>query len=118
MEGVSHESCSLAGTLGLNKLIVIYDMNNISIDGDISIAFTENIKKRFDLIYTEEVLEHLSDPIETLIKLSKLLKNDGFMIHKFPSSKFFQLKLNFNYVPKKDCAHPLEHINIFCKNCI
>ena len=48
MEGISHEVCSLAGTLGLNKLILIYDMNNISIDGDTSIAFTENIKKRFD----------------------------------------------------------------------
>ena len=46
MEGISHEVCSLAGTLGLNKLILIYDMNNISIDGDTSIAFTENIKKR------------------------------------------------------------------------
>ena len=39
------------------------------------------------------------------------------MIHKFPSSKFFQLKLYFNYVPKKDCAHPLEHINLFNKKC-
>jgi transketolase len=48
MEGISHEVCSLAGTLGLNKLIVMYDMNNISIDGDISIAFTESIKQRFD----------------------------------------------------------------------
>ena len=47
MEGVSHESCSLAGTLGLNKLIVFYDMNNISIDGDTSLAYTENVKKRF-----------------------------------------------------------------------
>jgi transketolase len=48
MEGISHEACSLAGTLGLSKLILIYDMNNISIDGDTSLAFTENIKKRFD----------------------------------------------------------------------
>ncbi len=48
MEGISHEVCSLAGTLGLHKLIVIYDMNNISIDGDTSLAFTENIGKRFD----------------------------------------------------------------------
>ncbi len=86
-------------------------------NGIINYQNISDIKKRFDLIYTEEVLEHLSDPIETLIKLSKLLKNDGFMIHKFPSSKFFQLKLNFNYVPKKDCAHPLEHINLFNKKC-
>ncbi len=47
MEGVSHECCSLAGTLGLNKLIVFYDMNNISIDGDTSLTYTENVKKRF-----------------------------------------------------------------------
>ena len=47
MEGVSHESCSLAGTLGLNKLILFYDMNRISIDGDTSLAYTEDVKKRF-----------------------------------------------------------------------
>ncbi len=47
MEGISHEVCSLAGTLGLNKLIVVYDMNGISIDGDIKLWFTEDIKQRF-----------------------------------------------------------------------
>ena len=48
MEGVSHEACSLAGTLKLNKLIALYDDNGISIDGDISGWFTDNTKQRFE----------------------------------------------------------------------
>ena len=47
MEGISHEVCSLAGTLKLNKLIVFYDMNQISIDGNVNGWFTENIPSRF-----------------------------------------------------------------------
>ncbi|MCV2502986.1 MAG: transketolase [Neisseriaceae bacterium] len=47
MEGISHEACSLAGTLGLGKLIVLYDDNNISIDGKVEGWFTENIPMRF-----------------------------------------------------------------------
>ena len=47
MEGISHEVCSLAGTLKLNKLIVFYDMNKISIDGDVNGWFTENVPSRF-----------------------------------------------------------------------
>jgi len=48
MEGISHEACSLAGTLGLGKLIAIYDCNHISIDGDISGWFTEDVPGRFE----------------------------------------------------------------------
>ena len=48
MEGISHEACSLAGTLGLGKLIVIYDSNRISIDGEVEGWFTENVPQRFD----------------------------------------------------------------------
>jgi transketolase len=47
MEGVSHEACSLAGTMNLNKLIVFYDMNSISIDGNVNGWFTEDIPSRF-----------------------------------------------------------------------
>lgn len=47
MEGISHEAASLAGTLGLGKLIVLYDDNRISIDGDVKGWFTENIPQRF-----------------------------------------------------------------------
>lgn len=48
MEGISHEAASLAGTLGLGKLIVLYDDNNISIDGKVDGWFTENIPQRFE----------------------------------------------------------------------
>jgi transketolase len=47
MEGISHEACSLAGTLGLGKLIVFYDDNGISIDGDVRGWFTDNTPERF-----------------------------------------------------------------------
>lgn len=48
MEGISYEAISLAGTLKLNKLILIYDSNNITIEGNTEIAFTENVIKRFE----------------------------------------------------------------------
>ena len=48
MEGISHEVCSLAGTLGLGKLIVLYDDNNISIDGEVPGWFADDTAARFE----------------------------------------------------------------------
>lgn len=48
MEGISHEACSLAGTLGLSKLIVMYDDNGISIDGEVEHWFADNTPQRFE----------------------------------------------------------------------
>ncbi|WP_134705171.1 transketolase [Ammoniphilus sp. YIM 78166] len=48
MEGVSAEAASMAGHMGLGKLVVLYDSNDISLDGELSFAFTESVKKRFE----------------------------------------------------------------------
>ena len=65
MEGVSHEACSLAGTLGLGKLIVIYDDNNISIDGDVRGWFRDDTPGRFEA-YGWQVVRNVNghDPNE------------------------------------------------------
>ncbi|TVQ39720.1 MAG: transketolase [Spirochaetaceae bacterium] len=56
MEGVCSEACSLAGHLGLGKLIVFYDMNGTTIEGPTSLTFTEDVAKRFEA-YRWQVLE-------------------------------------------------------------
>lgn len=64
MEGISHEVCSLAGTLGLGKLIVFYDDNGISIDGEVDGWFTDNTAERF-AAYHWQVIDNINghDPI-------------------------------------------------------
>ncbi|WP_150464581.1 transketolase [Francisella sp. XLW-1] len=70
MEGVSHEACSLAGTLGLNKLIAFWDDNSISIDGDTKGWFTDNTVERFKAYgwnVIEDVDGHNFEAIEKAI---------------------------------------------------
>lgn len=65
MEGISSEAFSLAGTLGLSKLIVLYDSNKISIEGSTDIAFTENVQKRFEAFgFQTLTVENGNDPEE------------------------------------------------------
>lgn len=70
MEGISHESASMAGHMGLGKLIYLYDSNRISIEGSTVITFTEDVTKRFDA-YNWHVIEidgHDHDQITSAIE--------------------------------------------------
>jgi transketolase len=71
MEGISHEACSLAGTLGLNKLIAFYDDNGISIDGHVQGWFTDDTPKRFEA-YGWQVIRNVDGhDAEAVIKAIK-----------------------------------------------
>ncbi|MCG8609383.1 MAG: transketolase, partial [Pseudomonadales bacterium] len=74
MEGVSHEVCSLAGTLGLGKLVLFYDDNGISIDGEVEGWFTDDTPKRFES-YGWQVIAgvdgHDADEIKAAIETAR-----------------------------------------------
>jgi len=73
MEGISHEVCSLAGTLGLGKLIAFYDDNGISIDGEVEGWFTDNTAQRFEA-YGWQVLRvdgHKAEEIKAAIETAR-----------------------------------------------
>jgi transketolase len=74
MEGISHEACSLAGTLGLGKLVAFYDDNGISIDGEVEGWFTDDTPKRFEA-YGWQVIPavdgHNADAIKAAIEQAR-----------------------------------------------
>ncbi|WEK31455.1 MAG: transketolase [Candidatus Pseudomonas phytovorans] len=74
MEGISHEVASLAGTLGLNKLVAFYDDNGISIDGEVEGWFTDDTPKRFESynwLVIRNVNGHDADEIRTAIETAR-----------------------------------------------
>ncbi|WP_095195979.1 MULTISPECIES: transketolase [unclassified Pseudomonas] len=77
MEGISHEVASLAGTLGLGKLIAFYDDNGISIDGEVEGWFTDDTPKRFES-YNWQVIRNVDghDPEEIKIAIDTARKSD------------------------------------------
>jgi transketolase len=83
MEGLSHEAASLAGTLGLGKLIVLYDDNLISLDGPTELSFTENVYKRFEAYnwHVQRVMDgnDLRD-IEAAIDAARLVPDQPSLI--------------------------------------
>jgi transketolase len=74
MEGISHEVCSLAGTLGLGKLVAFYDDNNVSIDGEVDGWFTDDTPKRFEAYgwqVIRDVQGHVPAEIDAAIRAAK-----------------------------------------------
>jgi transketolase len=82
MEGVSHETCSLAGTLGLGKLIAFWDDNGISIDGEVEGWFTDNTPARFESYgwHVVSVDGHDSQAITHAIEAAKLVTDKPTLI--------------------------------------
>ena len=83
MEGISHEAASLAGTLKLGKLIVLYDDNLISLDGPTEWSFTENVEKRFEAYHwhVQRVLDGNDlDAIEAAIAAAKAVEDKPSLI--------------------------------------
>jgi transketolase len=74
MEGISHEACSLAGTWGLSKLVVLYDDNGISIDGDVVHWFRDDTVRRFEAYGWNVIADvdgHDVDAVDAAIALAK-----------------------------------------------
>ena len=112
MEGISSEAFSLAGTLKLDKLIVLYDSNNISIEGSTDIAFTEDVRKRFEAFgFQTLVVEDGNDlvAIANAISEAKACKTK-------PSMIMFKTKIGYGCPSKegKASAHgePLGEANV------
>lgn len=75
-EGISSEAFSLAGTLGLSKLIVLYDSNNITIEGNTDLAFTEDVNKRMGAFGFQTLTVEDGNNLEEISKAIELAKSE------------------------------------------
>ncbi|MBL8060873.1 MAG: transketolase [Chthonomonas sp.] len=82
MEGVAQEACSLAGHLGLSRLIVLYDDNNITIDGNTSLAFTENTVAKFEAMgwHVQKIDGMDVDAVDKALTAAKQVKDRPSLI--------------------------------------
>ena len=83
MEGISHEACSFAGTMGLGKLIAFWDDNNISIDGHVDDWFSEDVPKRFESYgwhVVRDVDGHDAEAIDRAIREAKAVNDKPTLI--------------------------------------
>jgi len=82
MEGISYEAASLAGTLKLGKLVVLYDSNNISLDGKTNLTFTEDVLKRFEALnwHVQNVEVNDLDKLNNAIEIAKMTKDKPSII--------------------------------------
>ena len=100
MEGISHEAASLAGHLKLGKLIFFYDDNGITIDGKTSLAFSENIQKRFEA-YNWQVLN--IDDVNDLSQIDKAVEQAQKETNK-PSLIITKTHIGFGSPKKQDTS--------------
>ncbi len=112
MEGISYEAFSLAGTLGLSKLIVIYDSNKISIEGDTDTAFSEDVKKRFEAFHFQTLVVEDGNNLEEIGQAIKAAKADK----EHPSMILIKTQIGYGCPAKqgKASAHgePLGQQNV------
>lgn len=103
MEGISEEALSLAGTLGLEKLIVIYDSNNISIEGSTDIAFTEDVRQRMASYGFQTILVKDGNNLDEIQKAIDLAKAEKIR----PS--FIEVKTVIGYGCEAKQGTPAAH---------
>lgn len=112
MEGISSEAFSLAGTLGLSKLIVLYDSNKISIEGSTDIAFTEDVEKRMAAFGFQTLTVEDGNDLEALNKALKAAKAEKTK----PSFITIRTEIGYGCAAKqgKSIAHgePLGEANV------